>query len=123
MMFLTPREALGDDIPGGWDNSGCESDEETLSAILCEWWESNKAACISDLRIEGLEIVAIDGDGGRHTMSTPCSEDDFYAWVEELPTCGRLDEEWDEDEDSDWDTEIDSDDEIDMDDEIENNTT
>jgi len=63
MMFLTPREALGDDIPGGWDNSGCESDEETLSAILCEWWESNKAACISDLRIEGLEIVAIDGDG------------------------------------------------------------
>lgn len=56
-------------------------------------------------------------------MSTFCSEDDFYAWVEELPTCARLDEEWDEDEDSDWDTEIDDDDEIDMDDEIENNTT
>lgn len=36
MMFQTPREALGDDIPGGWSGSDCESDEETLSAVLCE---------------------------------------------------------------------------------------
>jgi hypothetical protein len=63
-----------------------ESDEETLAAVLCLWWESNKAASVSELRIEGSDLVAIDGDGGRHALTTPCTDDAVEEWVDKLPT-------------------------------------
>jgi len=82
----TPEVAVGQYI--GTGRFAHEDTADLLSEVLCCWWESELATSVSEVRISGVHLVAVDGEGEEHTLITPCTHEQLDCWVDTLPACG-----------------------------------